>query len=248
MPRLPGLSTVAGGLRIMYVGLCLVVLSVLIWAFLPGSLIEQIGGLRTFRQMCAFGVLAGNVLHLVGQLLCMAVPRQTGAGPLIYLSIAVALVGLASQLMLLLAPDALISSVGPSLFLLMLSGHFQLAIFTVSTSVFLIGLSQINRYIGAKREATSANTAFWATLILVGLFVAVIVIAMEERPIVRGPARGPQVSDLLAALSLGLILFGLVWLVLYGNTLRYSSKALYAYERRPAPPEEEPPVLEVVDG
>jgi hypothetical protein len=217
----------------MYVGLCLVVLSVLIWAFLPGSLIEQIGGLRTFRQMCAFGVLAGNVLHLVGQLLCMAVPRQTGAGPLIYL---------------LFAPDALISSVGPSLFLLMLSGHFQLAIFTVSTSVFLIGLSQINRYIGAKREATSANTAFWATLILVGLFVAVIVIAMEERPIVRGPARGPQVSELLAALSLGLILFGLVWLVLYGNTLRYSSKALYAYERRPAPPEEEPPVLEVVDG
>jgi hypothetical protein len=246
MPQLPGLSTVAGGLRIMYVGLCVVVIAVLVWAFLPGDLIERVGGLLRFRQICGFGMLAGFLLHLLGQLLCMAVPRRTGAGLLIYLSIALALLGLAMQLMLLFAPDALLRSLGPNLFLLIVFGYLPLAMFALGTSLFLIGLSQLNRFIGAKREATSANTAFWATLFLVGLFVAVIVVSME-RPVVRGPA-GPQISDVLAALSLGLILFGLVWLVLYGNTLRYSSKAPYAYERRAPPSEEEPPVLEVVDG
>ena len=235
MSALPGLSNVATGLRIMYYGLLLIVLAVLAQSILPAAapqLVIQIGFVR-FIETCAYLQLAGFVLHLVGQLFCLAIPGQTGAAPAMYLSLLLSVVVVAVQLLTIFSPTTLLQILPVGM--LQSLGYIELGLFTLAICLLLLSLKALNRYIGSERNATRANTTFFATLILIGLFVALTLAVMQavENIAAAGPLnRRRGENDLLLGLSIGTLVFGLVWLVLYGNTLTYTARALTDYDRR----------------
>jgi hypothetical protein len=231
----------------MYVGLCAIVIAVLALTLLPAislDLVMQLGGPERFVKTCFFTVLAGQILHLIGQLLCLAVPRETGAAPALYLSIIPALLGMGLHFLLLFAPDLLLKIFPISWFIGLRLFYIQLACFTFAICLLLLSLRTLNHYVGAARDASRANTAFWATLVFVGLFVAFIVTSFQQPPLGRVPGGPRENNELVLGFSLATLLFGMVWLILYGNTLLYTSKALRAYERRGGQPESRPEVVD----
>ena len=80
------LRTVATGLRLVYVGLCLLVFSV-IWPFLGVRFVAQMGPNGAFFLLASFPVLMllAILLDTIGRFLCLAMPAdQYGGKPIIY--------------------------------------------------------------------------------------------------------------------------------------------------------------------
>ena len=91
------LRTVATGPRLVYVGLCLLVFSV-IWPFLGVLFVAQMGPNGAFFLLASFPVLMllAILLDTIGRFLCLAMPAdQSGGKPIIYVSVGFSLLALA---------------------------------------------------------------------------------------------------------------------------------------------------------
>jgi hypothetical protein len=228
------LTAVANGLGTIYVGLTLVMLSavggsILMWVV--GAARADISLIRILALLVPVGIIVGAVLNVVGTLMCLATPPETGAQGMIYASAAA------------MGINLLLTFVQ---FAVALPGEVALVqwiLGIVSGITFLVFLRQMGLFIGRRDLADRARSIIVACVILFGVLVGAIVliilsagiefvqaIAAGQNP--GGPVNGGAGLAIGGFAIVGVIIAGLIIFVRYTNLLAALRKAILAGGRR----------------
>ena len=198
------LRTVATGPRLVYVGLCLLVFSV-IWPFLGVLFVAQMGPNGAFFLLASFPVLMllAILLDTIGRFLCLAMPAdQSGGKPIIYVSVGFSLLALAISALQL----------GNLFFSLVqlpqVVAQLQTPLALVGSVLFVLFLRNLAKYIQRPDLAVRAITVVILGVVALGLVVMVVATQRLEFGI------------------LGIGVLGIILLIMYGNLLTYLRKAV----------------------
>ena len=198
------LRTVATGPRLVYVGLCLLVFSV-IWPFLGVLFVAQMGPSGAFFLLASFPVLMllAILLDTIGRFLCLAMPAdQSGGKPIIYVSVGFSLLALAISALQL----------GNLFFSLVqlpqVVAQLQTPLALVGSVLFVLFLRNLAKYIQRPDLAVRAITVVILGVVALGLVVMVVATQRLEFGI------------------LGIGVLGIILLIMYGNLLTYLRKAV----------------------
>ena len=198
------LRTVATGPRLVYVGLCLLVFSV-IWPFLGVRFVAQMGPNGAFFLLASFPVLMllAILLDTIGRFLCLAMPAdQSGGKPIIYVSVGFSLLALAISALQL----------GNLFFSLVqlpqVVAQLQTPLALVGSVLFVLFLRNLAKYIQRPDLAVRAITVVILGVVALGLVVMVVATQRLEFGI------------------LGIGVLGIILLIMYGNLLTYLRKAV----------------------
>lgn len=203
------LRTVATGLRLVlvYVGLCLLVFSV-IWPFLGVLFVAQMGPSGAFFLLASFPVLMllAILLDTIGRFLCLAMPAdQSGGKPIIYVSVGFSLLALAISALQL----------GNLFFSLVqlpqVVAQLQTPLALVGSVLFVLFLRNLAQYIQRPDLAVRAITVvILGVVAALGLVVMVVATQRLE----------------FGILGIGVLVLGIILLIMYGNLLTYLRKAV----------------------
>ena len=198
------LRTVATGPRLVYVGLCLLVFSV-IWPFLGVLFVAQMVPNGAFFLLASFPVLMllAILLDTIGRFLCLAMPAdQSGGKPIIYVSVGFSLLALAISALQL----------GNLFFSLVqlpqVVAQLQTPLALVGSVLFVLFLRNLAKYIQRPDLAVRAITVVILGVVALGLVVMVVATQRLEFGI------------------LGIGVLGIILLIMYGNLLTYLRKAV----------------------
>ena len=198
------LRTVATGPRLVYVGLCLLVFSV-IWPFLGVLFVAQMVPNGAFFLLASFPVLMllAILLDTIGRFLCLAMPAdQSGGKPIIYVSVGFSLLALAISALQL----------GNLFFSLVqlpqVVAQLQTPLALVGSVLFVLFLRNLAKYIQRPDLAVRAITVVILGVVALGLVVMVVATQRLEFGI------------------LGIGVLGIILLIIYGNLLTYLRKAV----------------------
>ena len=198
------LRTVATGPRLVYVGLCLLVFSV-IWPFLGVLFVAQMGPSGAFFLLASFPVLMllAILLDTIGRFLCLAMPAdQSGGKPIIYVLVGFSLLALAISALQL----------GNLFFSLVqlpqVVAQLQTPLALVGSVLFVLFLRNLAKYIQRPDLAVRAITVVILGVVALGLVVMVVATQRLEFGI------------------LGIGVLGIILLIMYGNLLTYLRKAV----------------------
>ncbi len=200
------LRTVATGPRLVYVGLCLLVFSV-IWPFLGVLFVAQMGPNGAFFLLASFPVLMllAILLDTIGRFLCLAMPAdQSGGKPIIYVSVGFSLLALAISALQL----------GNLFFSLVqlpqVVAQLQTPLALVGSVLFVLFLRNLAKYIQRPDLAVRAITVVILGVVALGLVVMVVATQRLE----------------FGILGIGVLVLGIILLIMYGNLLTYLRKAV----------------------
>lgn len=200
------LRTVATGPRLVYVGLCLLVFSV-IWPFLGVLFVAQMVPNGAFFLLASFPVLMllAILLDTIGRFLCLAMPAdQSGGKPIIYVSVGFSLLALAISALQL----------GNLFFSLVqlpqVVAQLQTPLALVGSVLFVLFLRNLAKYIQRPDLAVRAITVVILGVVALGLVVMVVATQRLE----------------FGILGIGVLVLGIILLIMYGNLLTYLRKAV----------------------
>ena len=148
---------VSRGIRMVFLGLILTMLAVLLARFMASGSLSA-----AWAPYVVIGLIAGPLNTVVGPLLCLAVPKQTGTRPFIYTSAALLLVATAFNVT---------ASLGQGLVFGILA---KLAYFA-GVITFAVFLQQLAVYMGEIALADEADSVIRAGIGLVIAFVALMI-------------------------------------------------------------------------
>lgn len=251
----------AGGFKLVYIGLIVIVLAVVVGAIGGGV----IGGMQAAQRPPgqpapppAFGArpqgpvllltaavgavaLIGGVLGLVGRVRCLAVPDEvpgargmiTGSVALEVIALLISLVNNADQVAVQALPPVVSASAG------LIASVFNIA----AAILFLLFTAAVARYIRREQLAQSARTVLilYVVAMVLALAAAGSTIAMVLAGLPgQGGAGGQPPNAAMAGLGLvlcgvgcGLIVVGLIALVMYARLLTGMSEACLRYADDP---------------
>jgi hypothetical protein len=226
MPSVPGLSTVSFGLRVMYIGLCIIVLSVAAYFGIP-PLQERVGfqiDPAILAKVYIYGVLGGWALVVLGQVLCLAVPKGSGALLPILASVLLSLAGTAHWVFLKFFP----STLPPDLETL--EQPLQITIFIFSAALFLMGLRRLAEFIRSDANVSRAKLAFVVSVAALAIWIGISTIERANPDFLQKLPEMGRYDGKFTAYAIGLA-FAVAAFLLYANLLTYLSKAVKKYDR-----------------
>jgi hypothetical protein len=206
------LARVARGLGIMYTGIVLILLGFALLVVSPFLSIPQDAKLLALQIATAL-VIGGAVMEIVGPVLCLATPQETGAAGYIYVSVAALIGNLALQAAALLQAMEKISPLPPAL------GIVQPILGVMSGLTFMLFLQRLNKFIGRPDLARKAMTVFVVALALIMIQAGFLTYVLVT-PMVPIDART------LGWASLAVVIAWLVTFLMYANLLTYTRKAI----------------------
>jgi hypothetical protein len=198
----PSLQKVAQGLGLIYNGIITMLLAVIVGALLMLILTFAAGpgGAILVLVVAGIAALAGLIMVLVGTLMCLATPEETGAKGLIYSSVILSVLGFCLSLIGQLVQNSPMMTIG--------------TIATVTANIlFLLFLKQLSEFIGAIDLAERARLL----LVLMGVTVAFQVVTVLGLFIAL---------PLLGLLGFVVLIIGLVSFFLYLGLLDRLRKAI----------------------
>lgn len=187
----PALRTVANGLGLVLIGLLLMILGVLSLFVLPFAM-----GLDGLWIVMAI-VMGSSVCSLIGYMLCLAVPAETGAKPLIVVAVILNLV------VIVLTIIDVVSGLESSLSLF--NNLLALAAFIC----FVLFLKSLAKYIGRKALAEDANSVLVIGGIMMAISIANIALNLTFRA-ARGGGGGQAFACVLAITMLVMLIWFLI--------------------------------------
>jgi hypothetical protein len=223
--------TIAVGLRLVYAGLCLLLLAI-VWSLFGSLFLERMvvglrEGLRLVVGVAAGMVLASSVLDIIGRILCLAVPAILGGiRAMIFVSVAC---GLAAGVISGLQLGHLFLGLPKLPTVVELAGTL---IAPVGSILFLVFLRYLALFVNRRDLATRAMTVL--ILGIVTVLLAIFVVAS----VTLVPELG-----ILGLVGLVVMVMGAVLVVLYGRLLTDLRKAVmvHASQMSAGPPAEVPP-------
>jgi hypothetical protein len=226
----PSLRQTGLGLSLVYYGIItMLICSLLILFFTVAGAVTGFSILAMMAVPPLFGIFVAFILLLVGPIVCLAVPEETGAKGLIVGSVICQVVNLVASVVNAIAPGL----IPPPL--LMVLGLCGIA----ANVLFVLFMKKLSEYIGRLDLSARANNVLIGIGVLAGLFVVVFVAALGTgfAVAVAGPAAMGRGAAPAAAAGLGmacamlvgglaLLIAGLVVFVLYVNLIDGLRKAL----------------------
>jgi len=224
------LKRVRAGLLFVYYGIVAMLLSVLaapLLGVLLGAGGMGLGGGIAMGILFAIGFFGGSIAIFVGQVMCIAVPVESGAK-----SMAMAAVftqcggflltfGSTTLLFVAAAPaaevgEAIGQSVGSIIQLIsMIAG-------VASFFLFVIFLRRLNEFTGSVSLAASAASVLRLMIAIVGLYL--LTMALVLYPMIGDAASGASMIGGVFAIIM--VIAGLVTFIKYANLVLYSAKAI----------------------
>jgi hypothetical protein len=198
----PSLQKVAQGLRLIYNGTVTLIAGVIIGAILAAvaGIAAGGGGAMMILVIAALVLLAAFIMIIVGTLMCLATPEETGAKGLIIASVALYAVGICLSILGSLTESPVAQSAGT---LASLGGNIT----------FLLFLKQLSQFIGAIQLVEKAKLLLILLGITIGLQLIMVVVALAG-------------SAAIGLLALAILVIGLVSLFMYLGLLNSLSKAI----------------------
>lgn len=211
------MTNVADGLRFVHLGFLLVAVAAVLKLFTVCCLSREPGNFELVRGLSvaiALLQLSGSLVGLIGRLLCLSVPAESGAAkPLISISVALELLG--AFLEIVLVSDGLGGDFLPPV--VRASGGLAALVFSVtSTILFLLFVKSCARYVGRDDLAGKAMSVLWLWVSIVVCLVLAIIFPLVG--IGRGAGRDAELVAIGAWIVLGFTSLVLLVVVL----LRYS--------------------------
>ena len=220
----PSLQKVARGLGLIYTSIVIILLSAILLGVLEGVMnamgaqgarraiqagepvdVRQIGGgMAIVLIICGLGLIVGYILSLVGSVMCLATPEETGAKRLITTAVVLMIIALAMRLVNYAMNNAAIEGVAN--------------LFSVIGGItFIVFLKKLAEFVGADHLARRAQNILVALVIGVALLVlSVAIVVMED-----------QAAIVVAGfIGLVLIIGGLIVFVMYANLINNLRKAI----------------------
>jgi hypothetical protein len=198
----PSLQKVARGLGLIHNGIITIVLAIifgLLGMFVIGIAAGE-GGLR-FVMIIAFLVgFVGMIMIVVGTLMCLATPAETGAKGLVTASVILSVISFCASVIAEFAENDLVQIIGT------LAG-------IGSQITFLLFLKQLSEFIGAISLAERAKTLLILMAVVFGLQVIALVAVVV-------------VPVLIAVIGLAMLVIGLISFFMYLRLLDGLRKAI----------------------
>jgi hypothetical protein len=198
----PSLQKVAQGLGLIYNGtvtMIVVIIAGIFLALLMGFAAGG-GGAMMIIVIAALALLAALIMIIVGTLMCLATPEETGAKGLIVASVALYAVGILLSIVGALTRSELAQNAGG---LASLGGNIT----------FLLFLKQLSQFIGAIQLVERAKLLLILLGVTIGLQLISFVVALAG-------------VGAIALLALAVIVIGLVSLFLYLGLLNNLRQAI----------------------
>jgi len=211
----PSLRQTAVGLTLVYYGIVLLLLCVLVFMFgamAAGLARNIIVGMLVFGA-AGIGLVVACVLLLVGPLVCLAVPAQSGARSYLIGSVVFQAASIAYAVLANLAPVPIPPAV--SLILSLLG--------VVGTVLFILFMKKLAEYIGHRRLADRARNLL-ATLVATVVLGGVLGLGAVVLTTAGIPAG--TLGLVIGALGLLVLMLGLIAFVMYANLINALRKAL----------------------
>jgi hypothetical protein len=197
----PSLQKVAQGLGLIYSGTVTVIAAIILGAIMAVVAgMAAGGGAMMIVVIAALALLAAVIMIIVGTLMCLATPEETGAKGLIIASVALYAVGICLSILGSLTTNEVAQSAGT---LASLGGNIA----------FLLFLKQLSQFIGATQLAERAKLLLILLGITIGLQLILVVVALA------GVAA-------VGVLALPIAVIGLVSLFMYLGLLNRLRKAI----------------------
>jgi hypothetical protein len=198
----PSLQKVAQGLGLLYNGTLTVIAGIILGIILlvVAGVAAGPGGAMMMMVILAFVLLAAFIMIIVGTLMCLATPEETGAKGLIVASVALYAVGICLSLLGGFTNSQLAQSAGV---LASLGGNIS----------FLLFLKQLSQFIGATELVERAKLLLILLAVNIGLQLISVVGALAGAAAIR-------------ILALAIIVIGLISLVLYLRLLNSLRQAI----------------------
>lgn len=202
----PSLRQTGLGLTLIYIGIIVLLLSLMVM-FFGGMALAAVGpgAMVAVFGMATFAIIIAFVLMFVGPLVCMAVPAETGAKGFLIGSVVFQLANL----------GFVIASIFISLPIAttpVMGGAVQV-MGPIGFLLFVMFLKKLSQYIGRDDLARSAQTILVGILVIIGLGVVMAVGLMGGVPI-------------LGLLGIVVALGALILFVMYANLVNSLRKAL----------------------
>jgi hypothetical protein len=228
----PSLQKVARGLGLIYASIVLILLCAILAAVL-GPVFAGVGGRNAMRAaqagqpidpaqafsgvgifliLCGLGIITGYIMSLVGSLMCLATPEETGAKGLITTSVAVMVIALVLNIATYAIDDARAENA--------IDGLSKI-LSVVGGITFILFLKKLAEFIGAHHLATRAKSILIALAVGVLLMILSIALIFSAGP--RAGGGGVAVAGLI---MLVVLIGGLVVFVMYANLINNLRKAI----------------------
>jgi len=205
-------------LQLVYFSVCLVL------ALIPAAIGMAVAEVdkKTVDTVVQVVILLAMVLGIIGPMLCLSVPSETQAVPFIVLSVMLALVVLAMNLLDEWILKQLIQQVDIVTFFTIVKYYLFLmfGMNVMSMAFFLLFCRQLGDYLNAEPEKKRATGLLQTGGFMLALMIGIIVYIASTGG-GAGPVRG-QPNDLAAVLSMilsGVMFAWLFWLISYGKLL-----------------------------
>lgn len=217
------LQKVAAGLGLIYMGLVVLLATIVIGGVI-GGIMGARGELARAAPPQEFGMIAlaigggallGYVLNLIGTLRCMATPEESGAKGLINATAALMVVSLLMILFNFFAESPIV-------------GVVQRLVSLIGGVTFVIYLRRLAEFIGSERLARKARTILILLavgVVLLVVIIAALVVAFAEFP-VHGGGGPPSLAIAAGVASLVLLIGGLITFVMYANLINAMRKVI----------------------
>jgi hypothetical protein len=195
----PSLQTVANGLGRICNGIILIIASLIlgfILALVVGAAVGPRAAMLVGMIVIVFALI-GLAMVVIGTLMCLATPAETGARGLIIASVILEVTGFAMLVIDYFVPNIAIDTIGT---LALLAGHIT----------FLLFLKQLSEFIGAVPLAERAKLLLVLVAVTIGLRLALLFVA---------PA-------LVLLLALAMLVIELISLFMYLRLLEGLRKAI----------------------
>jgi hypothetical protein len=198
----PSLQKVAQGLGLIYNGTVTIIGAIILGIFLlfVAATVAGAGGAMMMMVILALVLLAAFIMIIVGTLMCLATPEETGAKGLIVASVALYAVGFCLSLVGAFTESQLAQSAGT---LASLGGNIT----------FLLFLKQLSQFIGATELVERAKLLLILLGATIGLQLISLVVALAG-------------TAAIGILALAVIVIGLISLILYLRLLNSLRQAI----------------------
>ncbi len=191
---------VSTGLKLIYAGLILIVLT-----FLGGMILGATGGTSQAVLYAVLGLsVLASILSIVGQFYCLDVPEKVKATGTIYAAVALSVTSIA------LSIAAAIPSVGAPAW----AGQVAQLLSCAGQICFLVFLRRLAEFLGDPLQISRAGFVLVGTFILIALAIVIVIASFA---MMGGGAPGGGSAGIIILLMLGLLVFALVLFIKYAN-------------------------------
>ena len=223
----PALRRTGNGLALYYWAIIVMILCGVLFGF--GTVSAAAGGSQAVQKsmqnssgllfVALWGITAGGIMALLGRLLCLFVPAESGARPLIAVSVAIEVFGTICAVADRVAPGQIPQRLTSVLGLVNIVG----------TLLFILFMRKLAEFVGRPDLARRAMNVVILSLVLCGVFILAFVAGPTF--FVADKKTGPAMSPILAIPMFAVVIGGLVAFVMYANLIRVMAKLLRRKDR-----------------